>query len=64
MQKSVFTIKELAQKYHFPEYGIRGLVKRNAFPVIMCGTRCYITRKTFEDFISTGGELYSAQKSA
>jgi hypothetical protein len=57
-QKAVLTVKELSKEFGFPEYGIRGLIKRGAFPVIKCGNRCYVTRQVFEDYIKSGGELY------
>lgn len=41
------TIKETAKEFQFPEYAIRTLVKRGAFPVIQVGNRCYITREIF-----------------
>lgn len=57
-EKTVMTIRETAKEYSFPEYAIRTLVKRGAFPVIQVGKRCYITREAFESYLKTGGELY------
>ncbi len=57
-QKAALTIKETAKEYNFPEYAIRTLVKRGAFPVIQVGNRCYITRAKFEEYLEKGGELY------
>lgn len=57
-QKAALTIKETASEYHFPEFAIRTLVKRGAFPVIQVGNRCYITRTIFEEFLLKGGEKY------
>ena len=57
-QKTALTIKETAREYRFPEYAIRTLVKRGVFPVIQVGTRCYITRETFENYLKSGGALY------
>ena len=61
MEKAALTIKETAKEYHFPEYAIRTLVKRGAFPVIQVGNRVYITRAKFEVYLETGGELYDAK---
>jgi len=57
-KKTVLTIKEAAKEYRFPEFGLRGLVKRGAFPVIMCSSRVYISRQVFEDYLKSGGEVY------
>ena len=57
-KKAVLTIKELAKEFGFPEFGIRGLIKRGAFPVIKCGNRCYVVRDVFEEYLRSGGELY------
>lgn len=57
-QKTVLTIREIARTYGFPEYAVRTLVKEGRFPVIQVGTRSYISRVVFEDFINTGGEQY------
>ena len=48
-QKPALTIRETAKEYNFPEYAIRTLVKRGAFPVIQVGSRCYITREVSEE---------------
>lgn len=58
IEKAALTIKETAQEYSFPEYAIRTLVKRGAFPVIQVGNRCYITKAVFEDYLQKGGEMY------
>ena len=34
MEKPALTIKETAKEFQFPEYAIRTLVKRGAFPVM------------------------------
>ena len=60
--KQVLTIKEASREFGFPEFGLRGLIKRGAFPVIMCGSRCYITRRVLEDYLCKGGELYGAKR--
>ena len=57
-QKAALTIKETAREYQFPEYAIRTLVKRGAFPVIQVGNRVYITRAKFEEYLEKGGERY------
>lgn len=57
-KKAAFTIRELAREYSFPEYAIRTLVKRGAFPVIQVGNRCYITREAFTAYLQTGGAAY------
>jgi hypothetical protein len=61
-QEKILTIKQAAKQYGFPEYGLRGLIKRGAFPVIRCGNRSYITRTVLEAFIEKGGETYDAGK--
>lgn len=40
-QKNALTINETAKAYNFPAFAIRTLVKRQAFPVIQVGNRCY-----------------------
>ena len=57
-QKPALTIKETAQAFNFPEFAIRTLVKRGAFPVIQVGTRSYIMRDVFTDYLKTGGARY------
>ena len=61
MEKPALTIKETANEFQFPEYAIRTLVKRGAFPVIQVGNRYYITREIFADYLKKGGELYDAK---
>ena len=61
MEKPALTIKETAKEFQFPEYAIRTLVKRGAFPVIQVGNRCYITREIFADYLKKRGELYDAK---
>ena len=61
-QKTALTIKETAKAFNFPEYAIRTLTKRGAFPVIQVGKRCYIVRQVFEDYIKTGGVKYVASR--
>ena len=58
--QKILTIKQAAKTYGFPEFGLRTLVKRGAFPVIRCGNRCYITRTVLEAYIEKGGETYDA----
>lgn len=58
MDKPALTIKETAREFQFPEYAIRTLVKRGAFPVIQVGNRCYITREIFADYLKKGGETF------
>lgn len=60
-QKIALTIKETAKAFNFPEYAIRTLTKRGAFPVIQVGKRCYIVRQVFEDYLQKGGERYNAK---
>lgn len=62
MEKTALTIKETAKEFQFPEYAIRTLVKRGAFPVIQVGNRCYITRDIFADYLQRGGETYVAAR--
>lgn len=59
-EKPALTIKECAREFQFPEFAIRTLVKRGAFPVIQVGNRCYITREVFADYLKKGGETYVA----
>lgn len=54
--KTIMTIRQAAQEYGFPEFGLRNLIKRGAIPAIRCGNRCYITRTVFEEFLKKGGE--------
>lgn len=58
MEKPALTIKECAKEFQFPEFAIRTLVKRGAFPVIQVGNRCYITREIFADYLKKGGAIY------
>ena len=60
-QKPALTIRETAKEYNFPAYAIRTLVKRQAFPVIQVGNRCYIMRSVFESYLEKGGELYESK---
>lgn len=57
-QKQALTIKETAREFTFPEYAIRTLVKRKAFPVIQAGTRVYILRHVFAEYLKSGGALF------
>ena len=59
MEKPALTIKETAEEFQFPEYAIRTLVKRGAFPVIQVGNRCYITKEVFTEYLKKGGETYA-----
>lgn len=56
--KPALTIKETAKEFQFPEYAIRTLVKRRAFPVIQVGSRAYICREVFSEYLRKGGALY------
>lgn len=56
--KSALTIREISRMFGFPEYAVRTLVKEGRFPVIQVGTRSYIVKAVFEDFLATGGERY------
>ena len=62
MEKPALTIKETAHEFQFPEFAIRTLVKRGAFPVVQVGNRCYIVREVFEDYLKKGGETYAAAR--
>ena len=57
----VMTIKQAAKKYGLPEYAVRTLVKKKAFPVIQSGRRCYISQEAFEEYLRRGGEVYEAE---
>lgn len=59
-EKKILTIKEAAREYGFPEFGLRGIIKKGRIPVIQCGSRCYITRAVFEAYLEKGGEVYDA----
>lgn len=61
-QKKALTIRETAREFNFPEFAIRTLVKRGAFPVIQVGTRCYIVRDIFAEYLKAGGEHYVATR--
>lgn len=56
--KTALTIRETAKEFNFPEYAIRTLIKRGAFPVIQVGKRCYLTREIFTEYLKTGGEKF------
>ena len=58
MEKTALTIKETSKQFNFPEFAIRTLVKTGAFPVIQCGTRSYIVRAVFEEYLKSGGAKY------
>ena len=60
--KKILTIKQAAKIYGFAEFGLRGLVKRGAFPVIRCGNRCYIAQAVLEAYIEKGGEVYDPKR--
>ncbi len=59
--KKILTIREASALYGFPEFGLRGLVKRGAFPVIRCGNRVYISRTVIEAYFERGGAAYDAR---
>lgn len=61
-QKAVLTIRETAKAFNFPEYAIRTLVKRGAFPIVQVGNRCYIVREAFAEYLKTGGAQYVATR--
>jgi len=61
-QKAALTIRETSREYGIPEYAIRTLVKRGAFPVIQTGNRWYIVRTVFEAYLEKGGETYVAAR--
>ena len=60
--KTILTVRQAAREYGFPEFGLRNLIKRGAFPVISCGNRSYISRTVLEDYITKGGEKYDAKR--
>ena len=60
IEKTALTIKETAKAFNFPEFAIRTLAKRGAFPVIQVGSRCYIVREVFEKYLQQGGAMYEA----
>lgn len=60
--QKILTIRQAAERYGFPEFGLRTLIKRKEFPVIQCGNRCYITTAVFEAYISKGGNVYDPKR--
>lgn len=60
-ERKALTIKETAKEFSFPEFAIRTLVKRGAFPVVQVGNRCYIVRDVFAEYLKTGGAKYDAR---
>lgn len=56
---AALTIKETAREFNFPEFAIRTLVKRQAFPVVQVGNRCYILRHVFNEYLQSGGAVYN-----
>ena len=61
-EQKILTSKQAAQVFGFPEFGLRGLVKRGAYPVIRCGNRCYIVRAILEAYLEKGGEVYTVKR--
>ena len=61
-KKPAMTIKETAKEFQFPEFAIRSLVKRGAFPVIQVGNRVYIVRDVFAEYLKEGGAKYVAAR--
>ncbi len=61
-KKPAMTIKETAREFQFPEFAIRSLVKRGAFPVIQVGNRVYIVREVFAEYLKEGGTKYVAAR--
>ena len=61
-RKTALTIRETAQEFQFPEFAIRTLVKRGAFPVIQVGNRVYIVRDGFAEYLKEGGAKYVAAR--
>lgn len=59
--KTVLTIKECSREYQFPEFGLRTLIKTKKIPVIQCGSRCYIVKAVFEEFLKSGGAAYEVR---
>ena len=58
-EQKMLTIRQAAQMFGYPEFGLRGLVKRGAFPVIRCGNRCYIVRAILEAYLEKEGVRYT-----
>ena len=63
-QKTLLTINETAQAFGVPAFFVRTKVKRGEFPVFMAGTRAYISREVFSEFLATGGQRYDAAQLA
>ena len=61
-EKPALTIRETAERFQFPEYAIRTLVKTGAFLGIKVGNRCYISRDVFADYLRKGGKTYAAER--
>lgn len=55
---ATLTIKEAAREFNFPEHAIRNLIKRQTFPVVQVGNRCYILRHVFNEYLQSGGAVY------
>lgn len=61
-EKIVLTIKETAKAFNVPEFAIRTLVKRGAFPVVQVGNRCYIMHNIFEEYLKAGAQSMTPTK--
>ena len=61
-KKPAMTIKETAKEFQFPEFAIRSLVKRGAFPVIQVGNRVYIVREVFAEYLKEWAAKYVAAR--
>ena len=63
-QKTLLTINETARAFEVPAFFVRTKVKRGEIPCFMAGTRAYISRDVFREFLATGGQPYDAAQLA
>jgi hypothetical protein len=61
-EKALLTINETARAFSVPAFFVRTQVKRKEIPVFMSGTRAYISREVFRQFLEKGGEPYEVNQ--
>jgi excisionase family DNA binding protein len=59
-QKSLLTINETAKAFEVPAFFVRTKVKTGEIPVFKAGTRVYISREVFREYLAGGGQRYDA----
>jgi hypothetical protein len=62
INKQILTIRETAKAYGVAEFAVRNWTKAGAFPVLKAGSRCYINRNVFEQFLTKGGEVCNEKR--